>query len=401
MRTIKDRLMVLLYCSLVVFSLVSADCVRGNDTGMSGSVFYGRNTREGTSTTQTVHTQDKDRNDKKEKKREKEEDGERSDDDTRGDDKSINDDRGKGRDKDRDNRGNDDDDDKCDDDKKNDDKRKGRDKKSDDDDDERSDDEDDEDNDGDGYTGADDCDDNDSSINPNAREVCDGVDNNCDGQIDEGVKTTYYEDADGDGYGNMEVTQESCEQPPGYVTDHTDCDDTRAAVNPGATEIKRNGIDDDCNASTPDDDTGVNLPPDPGEAGKETLLGIDTDGDGVRDDIQRYIYFTYPDDEKLRLGLKYYAIEFQGVLKDADNRDLSYDHAIKMARHGECLFHLKGRESIYICRAIRAEILNTKERSIAYITYSDNLGGRVIRGAPRKNWNDSCSFDVDDTGGDQ
>ena len=147
--------------------------------------------------------------------------------------------------------------------------------------------------------------------------------------------------------------------------------------------------------------SGFVLPPDPGKAGKETLLGIDTDGDGVRDDIQRYIYLTYPDDKKLRLGLTYYAIEFQGVLKDANDREAAYDHANKMARHGECLFYLKGRESIDICRALRAKILNTRERSIAYIKYSDNLGGRIISGAPRKEWKDSCSFDVDNTGGDQ
>jgi hypothetical protein len=147
-------------------------------------------------------------------------------------------------------------------------------------------------------------------------------------------------------------------------------------------------------------DDSVVLPPDPGEDGKLTLLGIDTDGDGVRDDIQRYIYFTYPDEEKLRLGLTYYAKEFQGVLADADDREAVYGHATKMARHGECLFHIKGRDSIKICRALRAEILNTRERSIAYITYSDNLGGRVIRGAPRAEWKDSCSFDVDATGGD-
>ena len=148
-------------------------------------------------------------------------------------------------------------------------------------------------------------------------------------------------------------------------------------------------------------DDGVVLPPDPGEEGKLTLLGIDSDGDGVRDDIQRYIYFTYPDDEKLRLGLTYYAKEFQGVLADADDREAVYNYAIKMARHGECLFYIKGRDSTNIRRAIRAEILNTRERSIAYITYSDNLGGRVISKSPINEWKDSCSFDVDATGGEQ
>ena len=256
--------------------------------------------------------------------------------------------------------------------------------------------------DSDGFTRVEgDCNDNNSFVNPNAQEICDDVDNNCDGQIDEGLKTTFYEDADGDGYGNPQVTTKACSQPSGYVANNTDCDDTNTAVNPGATEIKKNGIDDDCNASTPDDDTGVNLPPDPGEAGKKTLLGIDTDGDGVRDDIQRYIYFTYPDDKKLRLALTYYAKEFQGVLKDANDREAAYEHANKMARHGECLYYLKGRESIDIRRALRAKILNTRERSMAYITYSDNLGGRVIDKAPLKEWKDSCSFDVDNTGGDQ
>ena len=147
--------------------------------------------------------------------------------------------------------------------------------------------------------------------------------------------------------------------------------------------------------------SGFVLPPDPGKAGKVTLLGIDTDGDGVRDDIQRYIYFTYPDDKKLRLGLTYYAIEFQGVLKDANDREAAYDHANKMSHHGECLFYIKGEESIDIRRRLRAEILNTRERSIAYIKYSDNLGGRIIRGAPQKEWKDSCSFDVDGIGGEQ
>jgi hypothetical protein len=61
----------------------------------------------------------------------------------------------------------------------------------------------------------------------------------------EGVMTTYYGDADGDGYGDPANTTEACSAPAGYVTDNTDCDDNNAAVNPGATEVC-NGIDDDC-----------------------------------------------------------------------------------------------------------------------------------------------------------
>ncbi len=148
-------------------------------------------------------------------------------------------------------------------------------------------------------------------------------------------------------------------------------------------------------------DNGVVLPPDPGEEGKLTRLGIYSDGDGVRDDIQRYIYFTYADEEKIRLALTYGAIEFQEALADAGDRDAAYNHAIRMAHNSECLFYLKGEEFINIERAFDAEILNNKERSIAYITFSDNLGGRVIRGAPLKEWKDSCSFDVDAIGGDQ
>ncbi len=98
-----------------------------------------------------------------------------------------------------------------------------------------------------------DCNDNEASINPAAQEDCDGVDNNCDSQIDEGVQTTYYADTDSDGYGDPNNTVLDCALPSGYVTDNTDCDDTDNTVNPGETEIVGNGKDDDCNPLTPDD----------------------------------------------------------------------------------------------------------------------------------------------------
>ena len=56
--------------------------------------------------------------------------------------------------------------------------------------------------DGDGYLSDVDCDDNDATTYPDGTEVCDGIDNNCDGVVDEGVLIEYFADADGDGFGN-------------------------------------------------------------------------------------------------------------------------------------------------------------------------------------------------------
>jgi len=94
-----------------------------------------------------------------------------------------------------------------------------------------------------------DCVDNDAAINPAAIEICDDIDNNCDGQIDEDLPLiNYYLDNDGDGFGNdIELLQLCQSTPPeNYVTDNTDCDDDNAAINPAATEIPDNGIDEDC-----------------------------------------------------------------------------------------------------------------------------------------------------------
>ena len=107
--------------------------------------------------------------------------------------------------------------------------------------------------DGDGVTDVTDCDDFDATVYPGATEICDGLDNDCDLSIDEGLGgTVYYADADVDSYGNPATTATACAgAPSGYVLDNTDCDDADAAVNPAAAEVCGDGVDNDC----VDDDT--------------------------------------------------------------------------------------------------------------------------------------------------
>ncbi len=114
---------------------------------------------------------------------------------------------------------------------------------------------------------SDDCDDLDASSYPGGAESCDGADNDCDGAVDEGVGTTWYEDGDGDGYGNGAVSQESCTEPNGYVANSQDCDDTSATTNPASFEVC-DGVDNDCDLSV--DEDAINA----------ATFYVDSDGDG-------------------------------------------------------------------------------------------------------------------------
>jgi len=84
-----------------------------------------------------------------------------------------------------------------------------------------------------------------------AADVCDEADQDCDTLIDEDPEFTWYEDDDGDGFGNVAVSQAACTQPVGFVADNTDCDDDPlacgAACFPGATEVC-DTFDNNCDA---------------------------------------------------------------------------------------------------------------------------------------------------------
>jgi hypothetical protein len=115
-----------------------------------------------------------------------------------------------------------------------------------------------------------DCDDEDASINPGAEEVCDGVDNDCSGAVDDADDALeYWPDVDGDGYGDDSASAWFCEEPSGYVLQAGDCDDGDAAINPDGTEVC-DGADNDCDGST-----------DGSDAEGQSTWYRDSDGDGV------------------------------------------------------------------------------------------------------------------------
>lgn len=134
-----------------------------------------------------------------------------------------------------------------------------------------------------------DCDDTEANIFPGNTEVCDGIDNDCDGEIDEGTFLTFYADSDSDGFGDPNMTVEACSAPNGYVDNSSDCNDNDASINPNADEIPNDNIDQDCDGSDlfiPDsDDDGVldNVDncintPNPDQ--------LDTDNDGIGDECE-------------------------------------------------------------------------------------------------------------------
>ena len=159
------------------------------------------------------------------------------------------------------------------------------------------------DKDGDGFLSPEDCDDNDNTINPDAQEQCDGIDNNCDGNIDEGAGSMYYRDSDGDNHGNPTNVTQDCVQPSGYVLDNSDCNDNDSSINPEASE-QCDGVDNDCDGSV---DEGLTVDADndghstPGSCGgtkddcndnnasafpgaEELCDGVDNDCDGIIDE---------------------------------------------------------------------------------------------------------------------
>lgn len=94
-----------------------------------------------------------------------------------------------------------------------------------------------------------DCAPEDPARHPGAAEVCDGEDQDCDGSTDEGTRTTFYSDADGDGEGWTESAVELCRAPDHYITTPGDCDDNCSVCTSHGIEVC-DGHDNDCDGTT-------------------------------------------------------------------------------------------------------------------------------------------------------
>ena len=157
-----------------------------------------------------------------------------------------------------------------------------------------------------------DFDDTKASAFPGAEELCNGIDDNGNGTIDENptgcasdevcqdgncVKAnTYYLDQDGDGYGdpNKSIIA-GTKKPNGYVTDNTDFDDTRATSYPGAPELC-NGVDDNGNGTIDENSTscGIDEVCEDGSCVSAVTYYLDQDGDGYGDNHKTVIAGTKP-----------------------------------------------------------------------------------------------------------
>jgi len=152
------------------------------------------------------------------------------------------------------------------------------------------------DQDGDGYDaeafGGNDCDDTDPDINISGIEVCNDKDDDCDGEVDEDPAdgTSFYADADGDGHGLLTETIDACDQPSGYSSTSTDCDDTEAAVNPDASE-DCDGVDTNCDGTVGEDEVDGDGDGFPGcEPADHGWLGGEDYTEGDCDDSDEDIY---------------------------------------------------------------------------------------------------------------
>jgi len=138
----------------------------------------------------------------------------------------------------------------------------------------------------------------------------------------------------------------------------------------------------------------VGQPLDPGGVGTETLEGVDSDHDGVRDDVQRWIAVTYPESEATRKALRQVTVTMQRFLLDVGYPDKAFADAYQMGMDTDCVAYI--RDDFYrILIEHKAVFLNTRLRTRAWLQVDHQLSGRMFKSLNYEDWKKACQFDVD------
>ena len=143
-----------------------------------------------------------------------------------------------------------------------------------------------------------------------------------------------------------------------------------------------------CSSSDNENNGEENLPPDPGEAGKATIEGVDIDDDGLRDDVQRFIYMNYSAEET-RI-LVNYAKNIQDMIINSDNKEASVTIAQKMMLQLECMMSLDPEGAREKLKNVESLLVNTSERFREYIKANQHLSGETFLTSKVENLQDSC-----------
>jgi hypothetical protein len=125
------------------------------------------------------------------------------------------------------------------------------------------------------------------------------------------------------------------------------------------------------------------LPPDPGEVGKQTLVGIDSDNDGVRDDVQRYLALAYGTSNSPRAALTQIAQGLNDVLADINLGSDPVPSILRVLEGNDCLMSVRGvDQAADDYAALRARQFDTLERSLAWNQASQQFGGHFVAVTP-------------------
>ncbi len=119
--------------------------------------------------------------------------------------------------------------------------------------------------------------------------------------------------------------------------------------------------------------------PKPGFKNSLTVAGVDSDGDGIRDDVQRWINRNYYKDPNLQNALKQYARDKQRELESSDNKALSIKASHEMLKTLNCLdvFVPDTREMIKLLGRVKAVIINNGSRHRANMKADSNFHGEA------------------------